>query len=306
MLNELKNNGGVRMRWMEIELNKYVFRPGETIQGRLIVECTESFEFNDIHVTLQGKEHTRIERSDGEDTTVYRSNVEHVSERILFDVERVMPKGKKIFTFQFKLPNNLPFSYHGKHGWIEYGLAAKIEISWAFDVQAFKKIQLLKPTRRLRPNQIEAADADYEHSVLEVTVPRDIVYPDKKLHIKVRVSNEVEMRKLRAELISREKVVAQGREEELDTYHCHIFVEDGDIVRQSWIDIVVPTSSNIPAPFHSSLITVDVLLKVTIDIPFRFDKSIFIPLQVQESAISISEDTDDGLDWLLGPNNSSM
>ena len=75
------------MRRIEVQLKKDVFEPGEIIDGRLIVICNSAFEFNDIHVTLMGVEHTRIEESDGEDTYTYTSKVEHVADRIAVKVD---------------------------------------------------------------------------------------------------------------------------------------------------------------------------------------------------------------------------
>ncbi len=46
------------VREMIIELEKQIYEPGELIEGKIIVNCDESFEFNDIHVSLYGKEHT--------------------------------------------------------------------------------------------------------------------------------------------------------------------------------------------------------------------------------------------------------
>ncbi len=215
---------------------------------------------------------------------------------MLFDVERVMPAGSKEFTFGLHLPESIPQSYYGVRGWIEYQIEGHIEISWAFDVKATCKIQVLKAIPPKQPRQLTAIDEDDGVPVLEVVVPNDIVFVGEELKFKLRVHRNIKMRGIRAEIQSQETVHARGRTRNADKILFNAFLDNEEMRKDRWMDMAIPVHHNIEPSFTSELISLEVLLKVTIDVPFAFDKSVMMPLNVIEGSV-IQIDTENERLW---------
>ncbi|MHA2361497.1 MAG: sporulation protein, partial [Candidatus Thorarchaeota archaeon] len=182
------------MRDIEFILEKYEYTAGDMVQGQMIVICDKSYEYNRIHLTLEGKEHTRIVRSSGKHSAVYTDERYHYERRLDFQEAGEMQTGEHVYPFSFQIPKDAPSSYSGRSGWMDYKLKAKVEISWAIDPKEQAIITVKGP---LVSTTSEGRSLSTEKDgviVLEVDLERDVLCLGDELKFRVRVARDVEIR----------------------------------------------------------------------------------------------------------------
>jgi len=109
-----------------------VYFPGSKVDGDVVVEVSSCKKYHFIEVGLYGFACTRWTEGSGEHATTYTSYHTLVDSNSVvwmreWDVNRHLPTGTHRFPFQFTLPHQLPPSFSGKYGQIEYHVQARID-----------------------------------------------------------------------------------------------------------------------------------------------------------------------------------
>ena len=287
------------MRDIKLVLEKYEYTAGDVVEGHMIVVCDKSFEYNRIHLTLEGKEHTRIVRSSGKHSHVYTEERFHLEERLDFEEAGEMQPGEQSYPFSFRIPDDAPSSYSGRSGWIDYTLKAKIELSWAIDPKEKAIITIRGP---LASTTSEGRSISTERDgiiVLEVDLERDVLCLGDELRFKVRVARDVDIRGMRAELISNEISKARGHTDKRRKTLLKFEIDDTEISKDLWYNMVMQTDHTMPPSFQGEILEVLTLLKVTLDVPWRFDKKVEIPLKIGHCLSTTETDEFDADTWLF-------
>ena len=115
---------------------------------------------------------------------------------------------------------------------------------------------------------------------LQVEIESDIVCIGDELRFKVNVSDARKMRGLKVEVINRQWAKASRKTREGDNVVLYKFFPKEQIRQNSWITMRLKTGPRIPPTFETAIMTSKVLLKVTIDVPWDFDTSVFVPIHV--------------------------
>ncbi len=268
------------MRKISLNLEEKTYLPGDPIEGFATVSTNEYFECNRVVLSIKGQERSRVVRGSGDTRHVYLEKRQHIDERIVLVGSTGMPAGETNFPFSFVLPRNIPGSFQGTYGKIEYKLEAKVEISWAIDPKAKQKITI--GTKQEMPNEqsVYANLDDDGARLLSVQLSSDLVRLGRDYPIKLMVRSEAKIRGVRVELVYYEFVSPKGCKATRKQTLAKLFLEELELPREMWIDATICTQGEWVQPFKSELIETYYELKVTLDIAWRIDKTIWITLKV--------------------------
>ena len=107
---------------------QYQYEPGELLCGRVRVVVREPIKISAIHVQIRGESNVSWDEGDdarGDPITcaaeeLYVSVTQNIIEDELEDGSMTLERGESTFSMEYKLPDNLPSSFIGKHGSITY------------------------------------------------------------------------------------------------------------------------------------------------------------------------------------------
>jgi len=89
---------------VEIQLNKFNFSPGETIQGKVLLKLNKILKAKELNIELFGEKKTRTISSRGAGNT---RTIKVYSFRLPLDVEKDYPSGEKLYNFSIKIPSDI-------------------------------------------------------------------------------------------------------------------------------------------------------------------------------------------------------
>jgi len=282
---------------MEIETNQSVYKSGDSVEGELIITSDEDFKYNAIHLTFAGREHTRIVVSHGKTSSVHTDERVYFSQQMDLASEGQMTVEGLRHPFHFVLPDDLPSSYEGTNGWIEYTLTAIIERSWARDPKEHVILQVrnqeVMPSSELQRVSIEKDG----YSILDVEMEKDTFSLGSSVALKFRVAQDVKIRGVRIEIQA---------EEDANTEYCNRqntntlvkeYFEEKMIEHGLWIDADLQTDESMPSQFTREILSNKISVKVTLDIPWAIDKSVIIPIKLGNYALKSETDTEHAWDF---------
>jgi len=268
------------LKKISLHLEKKTYLPGDRIEGLVTVSTDEYFECNRVVLSIKGQERSRVVRGSGDTRRVYLEKKQHIDERIELVGSTGIQAGETNFPFSFLLPRNIPGSFEGTYGKIEYKLEAKVEISWATDPKARQEITI--GTKQEMPNEqsVYTNLDDNGARPLSVQLSSDMIRLGCDYPIKLMVSSEPKIRSVRIELVYHEFVSPRGHKATKKQTLAKLFFKELELPREMWIDATISTQGEWLQPFKSELIETYYKLKVTLDIAWRLDKTIWIPLKI--------------------------
>ncbi|UCH05729.1 MAG: hypothetical protein JSW05_06075 [Candidatus Thorarchaeota archaeon] len=267
------------MREVSIHLGRRSYAPGDIVEGTVIVLTDEMFDCNSVNLRFLGTEKSRVVRGSGKHRRVYEEELTYFDEFLELEQESTIPEGETRYEFGIELPPDTIASYTGIHGYIKYEIEAKVEVSWALDPRVKVEVPVMVGTQFLEPMTLREKLEEDETRFLEVEVERDVVRPGESVKLEVRLTDAIDFRGLRCEILHEEKVSPKGREEEHRTGLVEWYTEEFRLPKHVPVEIEMKTGDHWPRAFQSPLITCSYILKVTLDIAWRFDKVIEIPLR---------------------------
>jgi hypothetical protein len=268
------------MRRISLNLEKKTYLPGDRIEGLVIVSTDEYFECNRVVLSIKGQERSRVVRGSGDTRRVYLEKKQHINKQNELVGATAIQAGETSFPFSFVLPRNIPCSFQGTYGKIEYKLEAKVEVSWAIDPKVRQKVTI--NTKQEMPNEqsvYETLDKNGAR-LLSVQLPSDMIRLGRNYAIKLMVSSEAKIRGVRIELVHHESVSPKGHKATRKQKLAKLFLKELELPREMWINATISTPNEWLLPFKSELIETYYKLKVTLDIAWRIDKTIWIPLKM--------------------------
>ena len=268
------------MRKISLNLEKKTYFPGDRIEGFVTVSTDEYFECNRVVLSIKGQERSRVVRGSGDTRRVYLEKKQHINERIELVGSTGIQAGDTNFPFSFVLPENIPHSFQGTYGRVEYKLEAKVEVSWAIDPKTRKKFAVGRKHEMPIAHSVSTNLDDDDAGLLSVQLSSDVIHLGSDYPIKLMVSSEAKMRGVRVELIYHEFVSPKGHKATKKQTLVKLYLAELELPRQMWINATIGTQNEWLQPFKSELIETYYKLKVTLDIAWRIDKTIWIPLKI--------------------------
>jgi hypothetical protein len=266
------------LREIEIILPKHQFVAGERIYGYVKLECDDDFDCNAIHISLFAKERTYFSKGSGDNRRTYREERFFVEQKVMLHEAGSIYPGLHRYDFSFSLPSDVPSSYQGHSGNIDFYLEAKVEISWALDPSARLPIGVFAPVPQGYESGARSGHESDGIEVLAVETDTGSFCIGGEMRFKMRITRELDIRGVRLELVHNEVATARGRTDTSNSVRVQDYFPEEQVRREDWLSVKLGTNPGIPPTFRSALIVSVILLKVTLDIPWRFDKSVEIPL----------------------------
>ncbi len=284
------------MRRVLITLEKKVYSPSEVVRGEVTILTDGAFEANRVTLHFSGIERARVVRGTGDSRRVYEEKIVLVDDKFILHEGGIIPEGETRLPFELHIPSAIPGSYYGHHGSVRYTLKANVEISWALDPNAEKDVMIVRPLEHVKPKaSTKVIDWDGMNQIL-VEIPRHTIAPPEPFPVRVMVRGDPSVRGIRFEILFKETVAPKGRVETVTRQLSTVYLDKEHLSYESWMDIGMQTSERWFVPFVSRLIKTEIVLKVTADIPFRFDRSVEFHL----AAASPCSDLFDQDDFLFG------
>ncbi len=271
------------MREIQIHLKRENYSPGDRIEGNVIVVTDDSFECNAVNLRFTAIERSRVVKGSGKHRRVYVEELTHSDQSLELKGETVIQEGQTRYEFAFDLPQDAPASYQGFYSYIKYELEAKAEISWAKDPKA--KVEFFVEVDRavLTPVSVSDVLLEEETRLLSVELDSDVLIPGEPFGLEVRLDSEIEFRGLRCELIHEETVSPKGQDAKRRTVLTEWYSEEFRVPRYVPVEVLLQTGDDWPRAFQTNLITCGYVLKITLDIAWRFDKVVEIPIRYGET-----------------------
>ena len=268
------------MRGIEIVTDRSVYKPGDSVVGDMLIASDKEFQYNAIHLTFMGREHTRIVVSHGKTSTVHTDERVYFTDRLELEGKGTMTVEGMRFHFRFQLPEAIPSSYGGIHGWIEYTLTGIIERSLARDAK--KQIHVeVKSQDRTPPSQPQHTSIEEDgSSILDVEMEEDVCSIGAFIRLRFRVAQDVKIRGVRVELLSEEEASTKHHHRTFISTSAKEYFENAMIERGLWIDVPLETNENMPSEFSREILSNKSSIKVTLDVPWARDKSVNVPIRV--------------------------
>jgi len=290
-----KNSDWERASLISIAIlpEKTEFKPKEFVRGHVEICSDESFKHNGIHLSFICREKSLFTKQVGKHSYTYSEERLHIDDQTLIRDPGTTGPGDIREPFEFEIPLETPTSYEGPCGTIRYLLIAQIERSWARDPKD-EKILIVHVPEEAEPANARTDGVDHDgYPILEVQIDEDSIYLGNTIRGNYRILQEPKMRGVRVDLIAKEETRASGRSETRETELYTTFTEEERILKNSWMPFEIPTDEMMPTPFESELITVETLVRVAIDVPWRFDKVVDIPVRLfYGSGVASSEKND--------------
>ncbi len=255
------------------------FKPQEIVRGHVEIRSDEEFKHNEIHLSFKCREKSLFSRQMGKNRYTFTEERYHLEEKMpIRDPGNTGPGDIRV-PFEFKIPTGIPESYEGPCGTIQYILVAQIERSWARDPKDESIITVRVPREAEPSNAISDAVDHDGYPILEVQIEEDSLYLGKPILGSFRVAQDTKMRGVRVDFLGKEITRASGLTEARENGLYSTFVEEERILKNTWVPFEIPTDETMPTPFETELITVETFVRVAIDVPWRFDKVVDIPVK---------------------------
>ncbi len=271
------------VREISLHLPKAEYSPGERVEGHAVIVCDEDFDCESVNLVFSCIEQSRVVVGSGKHRRVYLEKHEYFEQYLELLNQASVLEGETRYEFAFEIPEGSVSSFEGYYSWIRYEIKGKIEVKWALDPKTEQSIVVTTPLRQsvvLEQMMIQEEHSEDGMHLIRVDAESNTIRRGEDFRFRFLVGNEANIRGVRTDLIRREKVAPKGRETNYDNEMDQQYWEEYRLRRENWVEVTVKTDDGWLEPFKTELIECIYILKVTLDIPWRFDKSIEIPLKL--------------------------
>ncbi len=264
------------MRQVRVQLKDDVLRPGEVLEGEVVVTCDSPFECNRISLDFTGKELTEI--SIGEDR--YSDTYTHVSDYVVLIEAPQLQEGITTIPFQYIVPKGVPPSFSGYNARIYYSVKAVIELDWRPDPSHTQMFQITPETPPYIPEPLEPRAITDRVSSMTVMLPSDVLRQGKGLDTRVCVDEKRGVDKVRVSLVERVRYSCGSHTglSERTIPMASRDIDPSDFGR--WLEFMIAEDRLDFVPMEAQLIQVDYLVKVELGAKWQPDPHIKIPIRV--------------------------
>ncbi len=255
--------------------------PGDAFEGKVIITTDKPFDCNRVVLKIRGKEHTECNSGENrlsEDRSTI-GKVYRIKEGC------TLPEGTTTIPFSIQLPKNLPPTYIGYYGYINYNAEAVVEVDWAIDPKykvTFQVMQKMPPiiekTDRLEPSTLSEDE-------LQIELEEDVLRLSSGIKVRFRVKERGRVRGVRCEIIRHESISCRGLSPNHDGTMVRKFFEIGYNEFDRWLEMNIGENWKYHLPLQSELFDVTYFLKVTLDVGLAIDPSIKYPLRLSDDVL---------------------
>jgi hypothetical protein len=264
------------MRTARLSLRTGMVRPGEVLDGHVIVSCDEPFNPNRVGIRITGVETTEITL--GDDT--YRDTYTHISEYVVLSEAPEIRDRDTAYPFEFTIPKGIPRSYDGYNSKIKYHAKAIVEVDWRPDpthTQEFFVVPHSPPFIQLpaEPHPISGG-----WGPLSVLLPTGVLQIGKGLHVKMMIQQKKNVDRILVSLAERVVYTCRGHEGKSERTIITMSRNIGPDDFGRWLDCWIGEHWDNQVPIDSRLITVDYIVKAVLGVKWNKDPSLSLPIRI--------------------------
>jgi hypothetical protein len=277
------------MRFIDIKFSERNAPPGGTIRGVVILETNDAFRCNRVILKVKGKEKTRMGSGD---TNISDERIHAGGEMVLSEATDI-PLGKTEFPFGFILDDNLPPTYSGYYGWIEYNVEAVVELDWKLDPKMTRRFRVLPYHPVYIPEREGYSPKKMMTDVLHVELPSDIMRMREGMPVQFMVEEHSRVSGVRFEVRRREKARCRSQRGSHDVTIVKKFVPISVRDFNGWNEVIIGENWR-RVPFRSKLLETSYYLKVILEMRWEIDP--FVTHKIKISGEKPETEGDDILD----------
>lgn len=291
-------------------LNSSECYPGSTVQGKVAVSVDKPEKYRSISVELWGGANVRWTEAGNDDEDYYdvftNSETYVQIHTVVWKPENSptgeLPAGEHYFPFSFQLPQNVPSSFFGAHGKIEYELRTKIEHSGVLNFLIKSDYKLAAPlvVKERKPSTYFKEPAVVSKSKklgflcfkfgsvsATVNIPRTGFSPGEHIPLSINVDNQSSRRISIATALQRtDTFIGFSRRKQRNNVAVNSVartvssaIEPRQITSYEEKNLVIPTEA-FATIRNCSCIRVEYVLHIQIIIPWSFNIHLDRPIGV--------------------------
>lgn len=192
-----------------------------------------------------------------------------------------LARGTHRYPFQLDIPAWLPPRYKGPDCAIEHTLEARLDVEWAIDpvTRTTPEVVLPPAEAHREPAVVRSPDGFHESLMLEVALASKVVAQGEPLTGTVALRSGHEAR-FDAVLVSCTSlaIMSMGRADRRQGDASTVRIPAERLRSGESVPFVIPPQAAMPPTFSNGYIDHDVVLQVSVDIPWAFDPSFQFPI----------------------------
>ena len=266
------------MTGIELMVPKKECSSGDIVSGTVVISSDTKVKFTRIYAILKAEEYVRVIRGSRKHRRFFKEKRSHCEEELELSGRGSIGKEKMTLPFQFVLPDSCPGSYYGMHGWIRYRVEAFLELQGTNKLNSTEELFVFVKSPSPSLQSVATSINENAVDILKVELPSNGFILGENFDIRFWVANQANIRGLRIEIIHREYVTPESIIEDTRRSFSSWYAKKEDIRTDTWNEVELQSASNWPQSFKTDLIKSQYILKVTLDIPWRFDKIVEMPI----------------------------
>ncbi|XP_072559885.1 arrestin domain-containing protein 3-like [Paramormyrops kingsleyae] len=279
------------------------FSCGDELSGRVLLLLSKDAKIKDLWVKATGQALVHWSEGSGDDQRTYSAREKYFKlKQQVAGPEKgkkvVLAAGSHVFPFTFQIPQgNMPSSFKGAHGKVEYKLEAKLSRSWRLPSNAASEFtfvskpemslaQLMSPQHGTVTKKMKVFTSG--NVTINMNMEQMAYWPAEGSKVTVDVQNS-SSRDL-APKVSVDQIQSFFAEGSRNISTNRILKHVGELIpanTQQALNLVLKLPPNLPASMHNcGIIRVEYFVKVYLDVPLASDPEVKLPLVILPAELS--------------------
>ncbi len=275
----------------QIELPSNGIRAGRTVEGTAVLTAeapiprAERFELALITEASAGY-------GSGKSRSVKRARMLH--QRFDLALPGTLEPGEHRHAFTLDIPPWLPPAYQGKDCKIVHELAARVDVDWAIDPNATFTPVVRVPRKRARaePLVVRSAPSFHDSVIIQVSLQSTKVVQGGTIDGSIALRGDLDAKFDAVELtITGLATIVLGRGDRRVGHETGYRIDAAELRGGANLPFSLPIDAGFPPTFRNGFLDHDVVLRVSLDVPWAIDPSFAIPLTLlpEGSTVEASE-----------------
>ncbi|KAL1274753.1 hypothetical protein QQF64_027567 [Cirrhinus molitorella] len=288
------------------------FTSGDIVEGRVVLEVTKEIKVDSLFVKLTGDAHVSWTEGTGDDERSYRDYERYFKIKQYFIQESskrgqsernttllygetygpVIKPGSHVFPFRFQLPQqNMPPSFNGVLGWVNYILTVKLSRPWKPTSTTYTVLNFVVTNDGTNDHLLQPQSGTQEKKIklfgsgqmsLTATTDKTGYMQGEMIRVFVDIDNSSSRDvKLKYSLKQQQIFFAEGSS---NGAYTHIVKETRDLIPSGQktkiiVDMIVPHDLTVTIE-NCRIIKVQYELKVSLGVSFASDPAVRFPVVI--------------------------
>lgn len=270
--------------------------PGKRLDGQLVVIAPEPIPRAE-RIDLAFRSNAWAGYGSGKNRRVVRRSMWLAPFRVAIQADP-LPAGEHRFPFSVDVPHWLPPGYRGADCGLDHTIEVRLDVDWAVDpTMTMVPLVAVLPREGVRtPYNTRSRPAFHESLVVDVTLASAVIAQDEPLqgHIALRSGHGATFDAIELAFMGTAAIV-MGQGDARPGASSSIRIPAEALRGGEAVAFQFPANQHVMPGFSSGFIDHRVMLRVTADIPWAFDPSFDVPLDVLPRGSVIHGEASEGV-----------